>query len=69
MLIALWTFATTWGHVSPILLPNPLAVLRELIDVLKTGEFVGDLRVTLTELVAAFAISMISGTLVGYLVF
>jgi len=37
--------------VSPILLPNPLAVLGELIDVLKTGEFVDDLRVTLTELV------------------
>ena len=67
-LIALWAFATTFGHVSPILLPNPLSVLNELIEVLKSGEFLGDLRVTLTELVAAFAISMISGTLVGYLV-
>jgi ABC-type nitrate/sulfonate/bicarbonate transport system permease component len=67
-LISLWGFATTFGHVSPILLPNPLAVLHELIDVLKSGEFLGDLRVTLTELAAAFAISMISGTLVGYLV-
>jgi ABC-type nitrate/sulfonate/bicarbonate transport system permease component len=67
-LISLWTFATTFGHVSPILLPNPLSVLYELTDVLKSGEFVGDLRVTLTELVAAFAISMIAGTLVGYLV-
>jgi ABC-type nitrate/sulfonate/bicarbonate transport system permease component len=67
-LISLWTFATTWGHVSPILLPNPLAVLEELIDVLKSGEYIGDLRVTLTELAAAFAISMISGTVVGYLI-
>ena len=25
---SLWAFATTWGHVSPILLPNPLAVLE-----------------------------------------
>jgi ABC-type nitrate/sulfonate/bicarbonate transport system permease component len=54
--------------VSPILLPDPLAVLHELIDVLKSGEFVGDLRVTLTELVVAFAISMTAGTIVGYLV-
>ena len=56
-LISLWTFATTWGHVSPILLPNPLSVLDELIDVLKTGEFVGDLRVTLTELAADPAVA------------
>ncbi|HWF96043.1 MAG TPA: ABC transporter permease [Xanthobacteraceae bacterium] len=67
-LMSLWTFATTWGHVSPILLPNPLAVLDELIDVLKTGEFIGDLRVTLTELAAAFTISVMSGTVVGYLI-
>ena len=67
-LISLWAFATTWGHVSPILLPNPLAVLHELIEVLATGEFVGDLRVTLTELAVAFVISAISGTIVGYLV-
>jgi len=66
--LSLWAFATTWGHVSPILLPNPLAVLEELTDVLKTGEFIGDLRVTLTELAFGFAISMIAGTLVGYLI-
>jgi ABC-type nitrate/sulfonate/bicarbonate transport system permease component len=67
-LIALWAFATTLGHVSPILLPNPLAVLQELIDVIRTGEFIGDLRITLTELAVAFIISAISGTIVGYLV-
>jgi ABC-type nitrate/sulfonate/bicarbonate transport system permease component len=67
-LISLWALATSWGHVSPILLPDPLAVLHELIDVLKSGEFVGDLRVTLTELAVAFAISMTTGTIVGYLV-
>jgi ABC-type nitrate/sulfonate/bicarbonate transport system permease component len=67
-LIALWYALTTWGGVSAILLPDPLAVLHELIDVLKSGEFVGDLRVTLTELAVAFAISMTAGTIVGYLV-
>ena len=66
VLISLWTFATTLGHVSPILLPNPLAVLNELVDVLKSGEYIGDLRVTLTELAFAFAISVISSTLIAY---
>jgi ABC-type nitrate/sulfonate/bicarbonate transport system permease component len=37
VLIALWYLATTWGQVSRILLPNPLAVLDELIEVLRTG--------------------------------
>jgi ABC-type nitrate/sulfonate/bicarbonate transport system permease component len=68
VLIAFWYFLTTWGQVSPILLPNPLAVFQELSDVLKTGEFVGDLRVTLTELAAAFSISVVLGTVTGYLI-
>jgi ABC-type nitrate/sulfonate/bicarbonate transport system permease component len=67
-LIALWYFGTTWGHVSPILLPNPVSVLDELMEVLRTGEFVGDLRITLTELAIAFLISASAGTIVGYLI-
>jgi ABC-type nitrate/sulfonate/bicarbonate transport system permease component len=27
-LLLLWYGLTTWGHVSPILLPNPVAVLQ-----------------------------------------
>ena len=68
VLISLWYSATTWGQVSSILLPNPLAALDELIVVLKTGEFVGDLAITLTELAVAFTISAIAGTIVGYLI-
>src|SRR5262249_11111713 len=54
-LIALWYLATTRWRVSPLLLPNPTAVLRDFWDIIKTGEFIGDLRVTLTELAWAFA--------------
>jgi len=67
-LIALWFWLTTWGHVSPILLPNPLAVLHELMQVITTGEFIGDLLTTLSELAAAFTISMMLGTVIGYLI-
>ena len=28
-LLVLWYGLTTWGHVSPILLPNPIAELHE----------------------------------------
>ena len=66
--VVLWHLATARGSVSPVLLPRPDAVLRELADVLATGEFLGDLGVTLGELAAAFALSAASGLTAGYLV-
>ncbi len=68
VLLGLWYFGTALGHISPILLPNPVAVYHELTDVLRTGEFIGDLRVTLSELAIAFSISAIAGVTLGYLI-
>ena len=68
VLIVLWYLATTRWRVSPLLLPNPVTVLHDSWDILSTGEFIGDLRVTLTELAAAFAIAATSGVIVGYLI-
>ena len=68
VLFGIWYLATNVWHVSPILLPNPLAVRDELWDVLSTGEFVEDLRVTLTELAIAFSISATLGITLGYLI-
>jgi ABC-type nitrate/sulfonate/bicarbonate transport system permease component len=67
-LLVLWYLATARWRVSPLLLPNPIVVLRDFWDILTTGEFIGDLRVTLTELVSAFAIAASCGLLVGYLI-
>jgi ABC-type nitrate/sulfonate/bicarbonate transport system permease component len=64
----LWYLATNRWGINRLLLPNPISVWHQLLDVLRTGEFWPDLRVTLTELVAAFALSMTSGTIVGYFV-
>jgi ABC-type nitrate/sulfonate/bicarbonate transport system permease component len=68
VLVGLWFLATTRWKVSPLLLPNPLLVAHEFWDILTSGEFIPDLRVTLTELVIAFAISSTSGVIVGYLI-
>src|ERR1700726_708469 len=68
VLVALWYLATSRWHVSPILLPSPVAVLFQLGDIVSTGEFVGDLAVTLRELAAAFGIAVTGGILVGYVV-
>jgi ABC-type nitrate/sulfonate/bicarbonate transport system permease component len=67
-LFGAWYIATNYGGISPILLPNPVKVKDELLDVLWTLEFVGDLRVTLMELVVAFSLSSTIGITLGYLI-
>src|SRR4051794_6884153 len=67
-LVGLWYIGTTYGQISPILLPNPVRVFDELVDVLATLEFVSALRVTLFELAIAFSISATGGVVLGYLI-
>jgi ABC-type nitrate/sulfonate/bicarbonate transport system permease component len=66
-MLTMWHLATTRWGVSRLLLPSPARVYEELKDVLRSGEFVGDLRVTLTELAVAFAISSVGGVTLGFL--
>jgi ABC-type nitrate/sulfonate/bicarbonate transport system permease component len=67
-LVGLWYFGTAYWGISRILLPNPVNVWTELKDVLASGEYLPDLRVTLTELAVAFAISCTAGVTVGFLI-
>jgi ABC-type nitrate/sulfonate/bicarbonate transport system permease component len=67
-LVLLWYLGTAHWGVSHLLLPNPVKVWEELKDVLGSGEYLPDLRVTLTELAIAFAISSTSGITFGYLI-
>ncbi len=67
-LVVLWYLATTRWRVSPLLLPNPVAVYHNLAEILATGEFAEDLRITLTELAIAFSLSMAGGIMVGYFI-
>ncbi|MGO8924399.1 MAG: ABC transporter permease [Xanthobacteraceae bacterium] len=68
VLLALWYLATNRWGVNRLLLPNPIAVWQQLIDVLRSGEYLPDLRVTLSEVAVAFALAVTSGALAGYLV-
>jgi ABC-type nitrate/sulfonate/bicarbonate transport system permease component len=66
--LGLWYLAThRWG-VNRLLLPDPIAVWHQLVNVLRSGEYLPDLRVTLTELVVAFVLAMTSGTVAGYFI-
>jgi ABC-type nitrate/sulfonate/bicarbonate transport system permease component len=67
-ILILWYLATNRWGVNHLLLPNPINVWQQLVDVLRSGQYLPDLRVTLTELAIAFTLAMTSGTLVGYFV-
>jgi ABC-type nitrate/sulfonate/bicarbonate transport system permease component len=64
----LWYCATNFWGVNHLLLPNPVAVFDQLVDVLKSGEYLPDLRVTATEFAIAFVLAMTTGTIVGFFV-
>jgi len=67
-LIGLWYVSTNYWGVSHLLLPKPVNVFWHFVDIIKTGEFIGDLEVTLSELAFAFAISSSAGITLGYLI-
>lgn len=67
-LLMMWYLATALWGVNRILLPAPATVWREFGDVLRSGEFLPHLRVTLVELASAFAIACTLGLSSGYLI-
>lgn len=67
-LVAVWYLAATRWGVNRLLLPDPVAVYDNLLDILRSGEFVDDLATTLGELAIAFAISATGGITMGYLI-
>ena len=66
--ILLWYVATTRWGVNRLLLPNPVAVFDDLVEILRTGAYVDDLMTTLGELAAAFSIAVAGGLTTGYLI-
>jgi ABC-type nitrate/sulfonate/bicarbonate transport system permease component len=67
-LMILWYLAATRWGVNRLLLPNPVLVYDNLIDILWSGEFIDDLATTLGELAAAFSIAAALGVTLGYLI-
>ena len=67
-LFVLWYCATNFWGVNHLLLPNPVAVYRQLVDVLQGGEYLPDLRVTATEFAVAVVLATTTGTIVGFFV-
>lgn len=68
VLLVLWYLGTNHWGINQLLLPKPQHVAVELVDILRSGEFWPDLLLTLSELAAAFAISMSLGLTIGFMV-
>lgn len=67
-ILLLWYLATNFWGVNHLLLPNPIDVWHQLMDVLASGAFLPDLWVTAKEFIIAFVLSTTAGTVSGYFV-
>ncbi|MBV9459031.1 MAG: ABC transporter permease, partial [Bradyrhizobium sp.] len=67
-ILALWEFLSRSGIVNPRLLPSATDTLATLSDLLRRASVRSDLVVTATEVLAAFAIAVPFGCLLGYLI-
>ncbi|MBC8217763.1 MAG: ABC transporter permease [Planctomycetes bacterium] len=70
IVVIIWCVLTVGGYVNPLLLPAPTAVLRNLWDLLRSGDVFGDLGSTiyrtLVGYICAGLIGIPLGLLVGY---
>jgi ABC-type nitrate/sulfonate/bicarbonate transport system permease component len=53
--------------VSPILFPGPAHVFATAIEMIRTGEVITDLTVSLERIAVGYALGVVSGTLIGLL--
>jgi NitT/TauT family transport system permease protein len=67
-ILALWELLSRTGLVNPRLLPSASETLATLGDLLHRSAVRNDLAVTASEVLAAFAIAVPFGCLIGYLI-
>ncbi len=68
VLISAWYWATETDTISRLFLPKLGNVAAAFVDIIATGEAFVPLKVTLTELVFAYVIALVAGTIIGFLV-
>jgi ABC-type nitrate/sulfonate/bicarbonate transport system permease component len=66
-ILLLWYLVTANGAINPLLLPSFTGVVRQFVKIVAAGDFWGELRTTVYELLMAFAVALVCGSTVGYL--
>jgi NitT/TauT family transport system permease protein len=64
-LVVAWEVCSRLGWVPVLFLPSPLGVLRESVDMLRSGELLVHIAASLERLVAGFALGALLGVVVG----
>lgn len=65
VLLAIWLLLTGPGGLRPVILPAPGAVWRELVAMLGSDDFGGDLATSLYELAGGFVVGTLAGLAAG----
>lgn len=65
VLLAIWLLLTGPGGLRPVILPAPGAVWRELVAMLGSDDFAGDLATSLYELAGGFVVGTLAGLVAG----
>ncbi|TDP89738.1 NitT/TauT family transport system permease protein [Leucobacter luti] len=68
-ILAVWQLAVVIGGVPTIILPSPLDVVQEVFEVLANlftgGYLLGELWLTIQEIMIGFALALVVGSLIG----
>jgi len=67
-ILALWYGVTETGYVSPIFLPTLPDLATKFFNLVKSGEWITPLSITLYEVACAYSIAVLSGIFIGFLV-
>ena len=63
--VLVWGAVCAFRLVQPLYLPSPLAVVSELVSMIRTGELWSALSLSLYRIITGFAIGVVIGILVG----
>jgi NitT/TauT family transport system permease protein len=68
VLLGAWELACSALRISELVLPAPSAIFGALVDGFRTGQFVGALQATLTEIVLGFVLAAVTAFALGTLI-
>ena len=63
-----WYAATRYLRISPLLIPNPIDVLKALVDLVQDKDTWRAIAITFSEVVAAFLASAFFGLIIGFVI-
>lgn len=67
LVLLLWESLVRLGYLEPLFFPPPTKIIQTLVEVLVSGELLGEVAITLRRLVLAFFLGAVPGVALGLL--